>query len=432
LFKLVMFMTIYDQVKNRRSYAVLGAVALLLAPTAAFAKMGMVPLLVFGCLASSRPSASWPIIWKTLTDWPLRLVGVLALWALVSLTWAPSPNPFTIISVVTVGFLCVVFVTATSQLSDNDTKSLQSLALLGGCLLIALLAEEHFTNAAILRAARPEDALPRTGEWVPYLRLVAARGTSILAPLTFVLALLAYQKTTNPLAWALLIFCSLTVSWLLPMQASTLAIVIGLVVFALVYFQPRFTIIIITIGIIIYALLSPFLSAGLLTIGFLEDMGLDPSRNLRQRLAIWEYVSSLIGDHPICGHGFDSSRALGATGVKLADTGWDALPLHPHNAFLQIWLELGGVGILIACMIVASIAHSLLRLAGKPLVAATHSATIAAIGVIALVSYGAWQHWWIATWGIVWGYLVLARKNSPSDFHSAKIDKNQPMSAGIK
>jgi len=415
-------MTIYDQARNRRSYAVLGVTALLLAPIAAFAKMGMVPLLIFGCLASRQPSVSWPIIIKTLAHWPWRLIGILALWALVSLTWAPSPNALTIISVLTVGFLGIVFVTAMSQLSETDTNRLRTLALGGGCLLIALLAEEHFTNSAILSAARPEDTVPRPGEWVPYLRLLAARGTSILAPLTFALALLAYQKTKNLLAWALLVLCSLTVSYLLPMQASTLAIATGLMVFALVYVQARATIIVITVGVIVYALLSPFLSTTLLTTGFLQDMGLDPSRNLLQRLAIWEYVSGLIREDPIFGYGFDSSRALGAAGVKLAGTGWDALPLHPHNAFLQIWLELGAVGILIACLIISSIASSLLRLANKPLVAATYCATIAAIGVIALVSYGAWQQWWIATWGIVWGYLVLARKNSPSSFRRVNVD----------
>ncbi len=61
------------------------------------------------------------------------------------------------------------------------------------------------------------------------------------------------------------------------------------------------------------------------------------------RLLIWSFVGDRIAEHPLRGWGLDSSRAIpGGRDPIRPDETW--LPLHPHNAPLQLWLELGVPG----------------------------------------------------------------------------------------
>jgi O-antigen ligase len=107
--------------------------------------------------------------------------------------------------------------------------------------------------------------------------------------------------------------------------------------------------------------------------------------------------------HPLLGWGMDSSRAIpGGTGhpdaATLAAFGLTAksdwfsyaqlLPLHPHNLALQVWLELGAVGAALMALLLAMLALSA--------VGGAACGTYAAGLVISMLSYGAWQYWWVA------------------------------------
>jgi O-antigen ligase len=68
------------------------------------------------------------------------------------------------------------------------------------------------------------------------------------------------------------------------------------------------------------------------------------------------------------------------------------LPLHPHNGALQVWLELGGIGALIA----AALAWSLGGAAARSRCPPAAAGALASAAVTAMLSFGAWQAWWIA------------------------------------
>jgi O-antigen ligase len=63
------------------------------------------------------------------------------------------------------------------------------------------------------------------------------------------------------------------------------------------------------------------------------------------------------------------------------------LPLHTHNGPLQIWLELGLVGALLATALVLALGWQ----ATSPGSAGAFACAIA----IASLSYGVWQGWWL-------------------------------------
>ena len=58
------------------------------------------------------------------------------------------------------------------------------------------------------------------------------------------------------------------------------------------------------------------------------------------RLWIWSFAGDRIAERPLTGWGLDASRSIpgGKDPIRPGET-W--LPLHPHNASLQLWLELG-------------------------------------------------------------------------------------------
>jgi exopolysaccharide production protein ExoQ len=121
------------------------------------------------------------------------------------------------------------------------------------------------------------------------------------------------------------------------------------------------------------------------------------------RLLIWSFAGDRIAEHPLIGWGLDSSRAIpGGEDLIRAEESW--MPLHPHNAALQLWLELGVPGSLLFALLVA-VAWRALATAPWPRLfaaAAGGSLTIALVGSFA--TYGIWQEWWLST---LWFSLVL-------------------------
>ena len=61
------------------------------------------------------------------------------------------------------------------------------------------------------------------------------------------------------------------------------------------------------------------------------------------RLLIWSFTGDRIAERPLTGWGLDASRAIpgGRDPIRPGEA-W--MPLHPHNAALQLWLELGAPG----------------------------------------------------------------------------------------
>jgi O-antigen ligase len=84
--------------------------------------------------------------------------------------------------------------------------------------------------------------------------------------------------------------------------------------------------------------------------------------------------------------------------------------LHPHNAPLQLWLELGVPGAALFAFGVALVWRALAHAGWPPLffAAAGGGLTIAFVGCFA--TYGIWQEWWLGTlWFSLFLVLVMAR-----------------------
>ena len=133
-------------------------------------------------------------------------------------------------------------------------------------------------------------------------------------------------------------------------------------------------------------------------------------RSAQHRVEIWWRAAGRTLETPLLGQGIDASRALKPMGEtsQFDPLTESLLPLHPHNAFLQVWLELGALGA------VLGLAVALLVLAGtrrlerddQPYALASFTAALAMVST----AYGIWQAWWMAGMLAAGLMLVLATR----------------------
>jgi hypothetical protein len=108
-------------------------------------------------------------------------------------------------------------------------------------------------------------------------------------------------------------------------------------------------------------------------------------------VGIWRDVTYALPSRLLHGFGFDASTALtrGDSGVLLGS---------PRNAALQIWLELGLVGVAIAAVALGVTVAALERVDEKARPAAM--AVAAAAATMMYAGPAAWQSWWITELGL--------------------------------
>jgi len=103
-----------------------------------------------------------------------------------------------------------------------------------------------------------------------------------------------------------------------------------------------------------------------------------------ERMAFWSHTLDWIGDHPLRGWGLDASRMFGP-----------GIVLHPHDDALQLWLELGLVGVLLAAGVWWTAVSRLAR-AERDLGTAAVTASASVYLLFGALNFGVWQEWWLA------------------------------------
>jgi exopolysaccharide production protein ExoQ len=85
----------------------------------------------------------------------------------------------------------------------------------------------------------------------------------------------------------------------------------------------------------------------------------------------------------------------GSSVSQFLPPGQSLIPLHPHDAYLQIWLETGAVG---AIIVLAILLAALRATTYWPASVARFTLPGYAAGlVVAGLAFGIWQSWWMAS-----------------------------------
>ena len=226
-----------------------------------------------------------------------------------------------------------------------------------------------------------------------------------------------YKKFNIGVAILFIIFLYIILKFL-DCDSGRVAIIMGIIGYVFFQLLPKLSMKLGFLLIPTLSLTAPFLTLLLLTPHNIETI----TNNLHEfsyihRLHIWRSVSEKIIQKPILGYGLDSSRNpsfgdeevswkfIEKTGEILNST-TSIIPMHPHNAPLQWWLELGGIGALLGTILMLKflkLAQSLKRRSST----ATAMALFCSTCVIAWVNLGFWQNWWLATLWLIGGLLAM-------------------------
>lgn len=111
------------------------------------------------------------------------------------------------------------------------------------------------------------------------------------------------------------------------------------------------------------------------------------------RAYIWRFAADRVAERPWLGWGIDASRRIPG-GAEKSPVDGQILGLHPHNAGIQLWLELGPAGGALGAALVGFLALGVCR---RPdgFDRAIGGFALAAALAFALLSFGLWQGWWL-------------------------------------
>ncbi len=186
---------------------------------------------------------------------------------------------------------------------------------------------------------------------------------------------------------------------------------------------PRLAVLCGKIGIVAALVLAPV--AGPLADRFIpasvhEHLATNHSRD---RVNIWLSFDAAIHEDPILGAGFGASTRLGETSVAERVSPERRVLLnvgHPHNAALQIWVELGLIGAILAAAVGFLTLDAIAR--QPKVIRALSLGLMASAVIVAMIGHGAWQGWWASALGaaVVWLQAAkhLSDKRLPEEMKS--------------
>jgi O-antigen ligase len=217
-------------------------------------------------------------------------------------------------------------------------------------------------------------------------------------------ALILYRHGYRGLAHGLpvaVLAAMLVATYSMAAQFGTLA---GLLLLPLAIRSTRVTRLLLIVLVIAGFAGAIGVSRGLGALGAVDMTGLTSS--IRHRVEIWDFTAQRIMEQPIFGHGLDASRHIDNHGAvtRFNRPGAPIIPLHPHNMFLQVWLELGTVGAVFGAWMLGAVI-----LATRRLDPPTQRFVLPAAGATLFMqstSFGAWQTWWVC--GILLMVLVFS------------------------
>ena len=305
-------------------------------------------LLALFWLISQIPSNTLPLHRLPFFTWPLlAFVG----WALFTAVF--TLNPYETWKIGRLWLTAILFFFLTSQLAVSSSQRRQVLtALFGAAFLVAVLGiSQHLFDLSFIPQLAPPAANFAN-------KNMAVHFIVLLFPIGAFLFLTAKNNTT---AWAASLMLSLIVTYLIYTQtrAGWLAVTCQCLLFAVLHKTTRLNLAPLWSSqkkwALLFGLLVVLTMMNIGPTGFTpgyEAVGIRATQGDSGRFAIWADTLTLIQQHPLLGVG------LGNLKVHFPSVQKESLSLYTqylkdaHNDYLQIWAELGLIGLtLFACLI---------------------------------------------------------------------------------
>lgn len=355
--------------------------------------------------------------WRHLPRPAIALPAVLVAWAAISTLWAHDPHQAATASLRLLGvFLAGLAILAAGLALPATALRPFRLALLAGVGLVAVpllvneLVEHLFTDFVHL----PDN---------PAVSHPVKRGIAVLTLLVWPVRLVLRRRVPGPVL-TLLTGAILAVTVFGEGSTSRIAAGVGIIVALAVSVAPRRGPVAAGAALVLVALSMPLATHFLPSPHYTFQHWTFLAPSAHHRLTIWGFTTQRIAEKPLLGWGMNASRGFpggddevvvkrhNAEGLQIHELTEPMLPLHPHNALLQLWLELGAAGVILFCTFVIWL---LSRVTEAP---AAQRGDITALTVAAYIvaasSFGFWQGWWQGSLWMTAAFAILALRDGAS------------------
>ena len=323
-------------------------------------------------------------------DRPVAVVLLLGLvWAAISMSWTPF-HPAKVQNNVALKLaLQLPLYWAAISMAHRAPERLKRLALTvfswGVAVLGVLLLAEFATDAKIYTVIHFGLYKPIRHDIAEVAIGHCAYGLALLAPAGVAAAVESGQPrwapwTIGAIALAGVLAPALRFGADAPVVAIAL---IGLSAWA-IWRWPLWAPRVLAAGAAVYWLGAPVVIRVVEATGRYDDIMTALPLSYSMRMGFWRHAVAWIADHPIRGWGLDSSRVFGP-----------GIILHPHDAALQVWLELGGIGALLTAAFWVLILRKLERPAADVRAIGLGASAVVFL-LFGAVNFGEWQEWWLA------------------------------------
>jgi O-antigen ligase len=372
------------------------------------------------------------------TDWrhqyvllksPLAMsLAIFVGYLFINATWAPDPVASLLKAATVLGLVVATFLTAASYSlrAPEDVGILAKCALAGlltgaAFLLIEIVFDDpimRFINNHIVKVMRVghKNATVVGGQVTQVAAFVLNRNATsmmlLLIPGALFTAALSSKAVQNGVLAAVVLVIGLAIL-LSQSGTSTVAFFLSAVVLGISALSLQTARFLLVTGWVLATMLAVPLAKLPYDMGWQHWTWLPPE-SVAARFYIWKYSADDASKRMLTGIGIRGMRALHLVipvdpndpNMGYALKGRAAR--HPHNVFLQTWLELGAIG---AVLLLSIGLAGLWALRNWPvLFQASGYALFAACCAIGLSGFDMFQTWLIGATALAWSLMLLAKQ----------------------
>jgi exopolysaccharide production protein ExoQ len=363
-----------------------------LIPVTLLAPKGIVPLFIVMFLSTIF------VQWRSRTKIPLPSKSILLmlalphLWGLISCIWSVEPlkGLTQLLKIIGINGAGLIFLQIISCL-QKDKRKLICTHLVHSFFILLIL--HHGITLDFITIQKNSTFYNKSITlmcflfWPIWILVTEKHQSFFVRLLTFFLALFTFLKAD--------------------FDAVGLAYVSSLFCFMIAFILKKKFIRFAALTIPLFTLATPWIFSHIVTPETVAiKAGID-RESWNHRMLIYRFTSEQIFKSPILGYGLNTSSSKKFKHKKALTIlsyntfhmrKLDVMPLHPHNVFLQWWLELGFIGALLISFLFFTALWKFR--ASKNHSYAMMAAFSVSVGIISLVGFGAWQSWFLTTFWI--------------------------------
>ncbi|MCK5384632.1 MAG: O-antigen ligase family protein [Alphaproteobacteria bacterium] len=348
--------------------------------------------------------------------------GVISILCLLSVIWSISPmqsieDAFKVTALLMFGGLLV---SSFKALEIEDFKSYGWLFPAGVLIAAMLCAFDLCNNLVIYKIFHNFDVKTNTS--------VMNRGI-ICCVFAYFLSLpliqyLNWNESRKFLLTAVTGIMMVIMLFLSQSQTGQLVFAIGLVLFFTFPVRWRMSYILLGLGLFAAMLTTPIIVSFLydyLVIDYEETNFWIREAYIGNRVEIWFFVMKYAVNNPLYGYGIEATNYVSHFDFAHIYNEKNTV-LHPHNFSVQIWMEFGLLGIVVATGILNALLYALYHIEDLP-VRKTLTVLFIVTLLVSSMTYGLWQSWLLGEFLFMLGFgAFLSNMHASSAMDAEKSE----------